>query len=304
MSERGGPQTPIRPEAYTEEYFRTSVEGHEQFAASGGRSVSPRLRRALALADPKPGQRVLDIACGRGEVVLQSALRGADALGIDYAAAALAVARASLDGATLREPQDVAAGGRIALARMDATRLALAPASFDAALMLDFVEHVYQADLDAAFCEVYRVLKPAGRLIIHTSPNRVFEDGVYRGYVRNVHRVVLGTAHALRLEGGRFFNKIVLPTDELPPHDEYERTLHVNPQSVATLRSGLRRAGFRVQRIDFWEPPRATFFPPELRWHRLGLRALDAVRFLRPLSLLPPLNRLFSNHIWVVAERE
>ncbi len=295
MSERGRPEAPIRPEAYTEEYFRTSVEGHEEFAASGGRSVSPRLRRALALADPKPGQRVLDIACGRGEVVLQSALRGADALGIDYAAAALAVARASLDGAT--------AGGRIALARMDATRLALAPASFDAALMLDFVEHVYQADLEAAFREVRRALKPAGRLIVHTSPNRVFEDTIYRRYVRNVHRVVLGTARALKLEGGRFFNKIVLPTEPLPPHDEYERTLHVNPQSVATLRSALRRAGFRVRRIDFWEPPRAAFFPPELRWHRMGLRALDAVRFLRPLSLLPPLNRLFSNHIWVVAER-
>jgi hypothetical protein len=35
----------------------------------------------------------------------------------------------------------------------------------------------------------------------------------------------------------------------------------------------------------------------------MGLRALDVVRFLWPLSLLPPLNRLFSNHIGVVAER-
>jgi len=295
MSERGRPDAPIRPEAYTEEYFQTSVEGHERFAESGGREVSPRLRRALALADPRPGQRVLDIACGRGEVVLQSALRGADAIGIDYAAAALAVARVSLGGAPAR--------GRLALARMDATRLALAPGSFDAALMLDFVEHVYQPDLDAAFREVRRALKPGGRLIIHTSPNRVFEEVVYRRYVRNVHRVVLGAARIARVEGGRFFNKIVLPTEALPPHDEYERALHVNPQSAATLRAALGGAGFRVRRIDFWEPPRAPFFPLALRWHRLGLRALDAARFLRPLSLLPPLDRLFSNHIWVVAER-
>ena len=295
MSERGRSDAPIRPEAYTEEYFRTSVEGHEQFVESGGRSISPRLARALTLADLRAGQRVLDIACGRGEVVLQSALRGADALGIDYAAAALSVARAALDGATAR--------GRFALARMDATRLALAPASFDAALMLDFVEHVYQPDLEAAFREVQRALKPGGRLIIHTSPNRVFEEVVYRRYVRNVHRVVLGAARIARVEGGRFFNKIVLPTEPLPPHDEYERTLHVNAQSAATLRAALGGAGFRIQRIDFWEPPRGPFFPPELRWHRLGLRTLDAVRFLRPASLLPPLDRLFSNHIWVVAVR-
>jgi ubiquinone/menaquinone biosynthesis C-methylase UbiE len=268
------------------------VEGHAEFAASGGRQISPRLQRALALADIRPGQSALDIACGRGEVVLQAALRGAQAYGIDYAAAALNVAAESL-----------AREDRTALARMDATRLAFASESFDAAFMLDFVEHVYQPDLDASLREVRRVLKPGGRLVIHTSPNRVFEDAVYRYYVRNVHRLVLGAGRALRLEGGRFVNKIVLPTEPLPPHDEYERELHVNPQSASTLRAALRDAGLRVQRIDFWEPPRAAFYPPELRWHRAALAALDAVRFLRPASLLPPLNRVFSNHIWVVAER-
>jgi SAM-dependent methyltransferase len=292
MSDPAGQQTPISPEAYTEEYYRSSVEGHAEFAASGGRQLSPRMVRALSLADVRPGQRVLDIACGRGEVVLQAALRGAAGYGIDYAAAALSVARGSLAGAL-----------GTALARMDATQLAFAPASFDAAFMLDFVEHVYQPDLQASFREVHRILTPGGRLVVHTSPNRVFEEAVYRHYVRNVHRVVLGAARAVRLEGGRFFNRILLPTDPLPPHDEYERALHINPQSASTLRAALNDAGFRIQRIDFWEPPRAGFYPRELRAHRAALAALDTLRFLRPASLVPPLNRLFSNHIWVVAER-
>jgi ubiquinone/menaquinone biosynthesis C-methylase UbiE len=283
------------PEAYTEEYFRRSVEGYREFEASGGWEVSPRLRRALGLAALEPGQRALDIACGRGEVVRQAALRGADAVGIDYAAAALAIARESVNGATTR--------GRAALVRMDATRLAFSDASFDVALMLDFVEHVRQADLEAAFREARRVLRPGGRLILHTSPNRVFEEAVYPRYVRNVHRALLRGARCLRLEGNRFFNEWVLPTDPSPPHDEYERTLHVNPQSAGSLRAALRRAGFAVRRVDFWEPPRGRFFPPEARWHNAGLRLLDAVRFLRPLSSYAPLNRLFSNHIWVVAER-
>ena len=93
MDERSRPPTPIAPDAYTEEYFRSGVEGHEAFAESAGRALSARLKRALELADPRPGQRVLDIACGRGEVVLQSARRGAYAVGVDYAAAAMAVAR-------------------------------------------------------------------------------------------------------------------------------------------------------------------------------------------------------------------
>lgn len=295
MTKQPDPATPIDPGAYTEEYFRISVEGHEEFAESGGRRLSPRMARALDLADPRPGQRVLDIACGRGEIVLQAAVRGAHGVGIDYAAGAMTVARQSLQAASKETP------GGTALARMDATRLAFRPETFDAATMLDFVEHVNQADLEAALGEVRRALRPGGRLIIHTSPNRLFEEVVYRHYVRNVHRVLLGTARLLRVKT-RLFNPLMLPTDPLPPHDEYERELHINPQSPRSLRDALRQHGFRVRRIDHWEPPRDAFF--EDRWDNFWLGVVDIVRFARPLSRFPPLNRLFSNHIWVVAERQ
>ncbi len=286
---------PIDPDAYTDEYYRTAVEGHREFADSGGRTLSARMVRALEHAELQPGQRLLDIACGRGEIVLQGALRGAYAVGIDYAQAALTVAGESLDRT---------ADLRIGLARMDATRLALREGTFDVAFMLDFVEHVNQPDLEASLRQVGQALRPGGRLIIHTSPNRMFEEVVYRHYVRNVHRVVLALARFLRLDKGKLINSLLLPTDPLPPHDEYERALHINPQSAGSLRAAVRDAGFRVRRIDHWEPPQPSFFPPELRWHNLMLAALDVVRFLRPLSKLPPLNRVFSNHIWVVAERE
>ena len=110
------PATRIQPEAYTDEYYRMAVEGYREFAASGGRRLSARMVRAVALADPRPGQRLLDIACGRGEIVLQGALRGAYGVGIDYAQASMAVSAQSLD-----RSEEL----RIGLARMDATRLAL-----------------------------------------------------------------------------------------------------------------------------------------------------------------------------------
>ena len=286
------PVVPIEPEAYTEEYYRSAVEGHQQFAESGGRAISARMVRALELADVRSGQRVLDIACGRGEVVLQSALRGARAVGIDYAQASMNIARETLTGAP-----DVEAD----VARMDATQLAFAPDSFDVALMLDFVEHVYQPDLDASFAQIAQALKPGGRLVIHTSPNRVFEDVVYRHYVRNVNRLLVGAAGLFKIKN-RLLNELVLPPGPVPPHDEYERELHVNPQTGGSLRTALRNAGLHVKSVDVWEPPQAPFFPENERSLNFWLGVVDVVRFMRPLSKAPPVNRLFSNHIWVVAE--
>ena len=302
MSERSEPTTHPDPVAvdqaeYTDEYFLSAVEGHEEFRASGGHALTPRLRRALQLAKPRPGMRLLDIACGRGEIVSHSARLGARAIGIDYAQAALGLARQSLDGDTAR-----AGLVRPGLVRMDATSLAFRAEAFDVALMLDFVEHIHQPQLERAFGQLQHALKPGGRLIIHTSPNRRFEEITYRHYVRNVHRLVLRVARLLGLQG-RLLNKLVLPTDPLPPHNEYERRLHVNPQSSASLRAALERHGFRIERIDFWEPPHGPFFDPKRRWDNVLLQLLDVVRFLRPFSRFPPLNRWFSNHIWVVAQR-
>jgi cyclopropane fatty-acyl-phospholipid synthase-like methyltransferase len=356
------PAAPIDPSAYTEEYYLAGVEGHELFRSTGGRALSPRLARAMDLAAVRPGDRLIDVGCGRGEVVLQASLMGATAIGIDYAAAALPLARQALRSIPLPEagrgadrrqvetcPRDegpsverrassiegsagvvrmdatrlalreehpshpaplpegegrlAAAGdGRAGVARMDATRLALREGSFDAAVMLDFVEHVHQPDLERSFAELARSLRPGGRLVIHTSPNRVLEEMVYPRYVRNVHRVLLAAG---RLCGVRnwFFNEIVLPTGPVPDHDEFERELHVNPQSARSLRRALEGAGFRVRRVDFWEPPAAPFFPERYRWRNVAIRLLDTARFLRPVSRWPPLDRLFSNHIWVVAER-
>ena len=292
MPTSADPVTPIEPEAYTEEYYRSAVEGYQEFAESEGKQLSARMVRALDLADVRPGQRVLDIACGRGEVVVQSAMRGAYAVGIDYAQASMNIARETLAGAP-----DVEAD----VAHMDATRLAFAPDSFDVALMLDFVEHVYQPDLDAAFAEIARALKPGGRLVIHTSPNRLFEDVVYRHYVRNVHRLLLTVAGLFRIKN-RLINELVLPPGPVPPHNEYERELHVNAQTGRSLRQALQAAGLRVRRVDVWEPPQDPFFPKEERALNFWLGVLDVVRFIRPFSKMPPVNRLFSNHIWVVAE--
>lgn len=285
------PEPAIPPSAYTEEYFLRDVEGYQEYAASRGRTVGARFAHALALARLQPGERVLDIGCGRGEVLVQAVLRGARAVGIDYAAAAAALS------ATALRSLPASGGGAVALA--SGLRAPFRAASFDAVFLLDVVEHLVAAELAATLAEVRRVLRPGGRVIVHTSPNRLFENVVYPRYVRRVHRAVLTMADLLRFRDG-LINPLMLPTSGDFPHSEYE-ALHVSPHSPGSLQRALEAAGLRVRRVEFWEPPA----PPIYRSRRLNLEVmlLDAVRYLKPLSNLPPLNRLFKNHIWVVAER-
>src|SRR5262245_59181487 len=101
------PETPerVEPGIYTDDYYLTNCHGHEDFVMSGGRQVGPRVVKALSLAGDLRNKRVLDVGCGRGELVLQSAMRGAEAWGIDYADAAVAIAERALSDAdaSLRE---------------------------------------------------------------------------------------------------------------------------------------------------------------------------------------------------------
>jgi len=279
----------IDPAEYDDAYFLCASEGYREFAVSRGRRLGPRFRKALALADVRPGQCVLDIGCGRGELVTRCAGLGAFATGIDYSEAAVAIARDALAG----HPADVQE--RAAFVLMDARSLELTDASFDTVFMTDVVEHLTPSELAAALTEARRVLRPGGRLVVHTSPNRLLLDRVYPAYVRRVHQALAAACRLLRYRDAVFSPD--LPVSPRYPRTDYERRLHVNEQTGGSLRAALEGAGFRVERILYWEP--ATY-PTRLS---LRLRLLDFLRYLRPLSYFPPLNRYFCNHIWAVGRR-
>jgi len=274
---------------YDETYFLCASEGYQEFAASHGRRLGPRFHKALSLADVRPGQHVLDIGCGRGELVMRCARLGAFATGIDYSETAVAIARDALAG----HPPDVRQ--RAAFALVDARRLPFAGSSVDTAFMTDVVEHLTPPELAASLAEVHRVLRPGGRLVVHTSPNRLLLDRVYPAYTRRVHQALAAACRLLRYRDAVFSPD--LPVAPRFPRTDYERRLHVNEQTGDSLRAALEDAGFRIERLLYWEP---AAYPT--RWS-LRLRLLDFLRYLRPMSYFPPLSRYFCNHIWAVAGR-
>lgn len=221
---------PVSPHAYTEEYYLECSSGHDRFEESRGLYVPPLIFSIVERAGVQPGQRVLDVGCGRGEVTYNLAKLGAEAVGIDYAATALKLARRMR-----AEHPDLA--DRVTLVKCDAKRMPFLSGAFDAAFMLDVVEHLQPWELHLALLEVRRLLRREGALFIHTMPNLRF----YR-YVYPVLRMV-----------GRIAQRSNLPRD---PRSEYEHAMHVNEQTPKTLRAALEAAGFdaHVWMSDYVRP--------------------------------------------------
>ena len=113
------------------------------------RQLAPAQERLLALADLRPGEHVLDVACGTGlvtQAAAESVGAGGSVLGTDISAGMIALARERTPDAHVRYE------------KMDAEALELPDGSFDAALCA--LGLMYVPDPGNALAELRRV---AGR---------------------------------------------------------------------------------------------------------------------------------------------
>jgi SAM-dependent methyltransferase len=113
-------------------------------------------------AHVRAGQRVLDVGCGTGVVALTAALRGADAIGLDFTPELLERAR---ENARI---VDVSAGW----IEGDAEALPFDDCSFD--VVLSQFGHIFAPRPDVATAEMLRVLKPRGTIAFSTWPPELF----------------------------------------------------------------------------------------------------------------------------------
>jgi demethylmenaquinone methyltransferase/2-methoxy-6-polyprenyl-1,4-benzoquinol methylase len=137
--------------------FQGLPQHYDRMGALLSFGQDPRWRRALVSAiDPRPGERVLDVATGTGMVATALARRSEClVVALDQSEAMLAAARARVAG-------DPALSARVTLVRGEAERLPFADAEFDALTFTYLLRYV--EDRAATMRELARVLKPGGRI--------------------------------------------------------------------------------------------------------------------------------------------
>jgi len=173
-----------------------------------------KLDHILDKAQVKAGDRVLDVGCGWGALIIRAAQRGAQVVGVTLSQNQHAYAQERIAALGLAD--------RCEARIQDYRDIPEDDGGFDKILSVGMFEHVGMKNLPVYFAKLHRLLKDGGAMLMHgicaTDPER-----------RQVGR-----------GAGEFIDKYVFPDGELPHMSDVVRTMAAERFEIVDVES-LRR---------------------------------------------------------------
>lgn len=236
---------------YDRDYYLKNNVGFEEFLkGEEGVAINYKFKDVLACCNFEGDRqkKVLDIGCGRGEMVFYSAKAGALAVGIDYSKAAIEIANNFKDGLS------DSIKNKMTFLNVDAGDLQ-AEGEFDYIFFIEVWEHMYDDQLKPLLEKVRALLKNDGSFII-TTPNGFYERYLYPTK-RITHIPFNLVKFPLRILRGKWkpkslsdFLKHVFKVKSFS--DAFMDKTHVNISSPLKIKKMLQNNGFNVE-VKCWD---------------------------------------------------
>ena len=275
----------VSPSLYTRKYYLTHCSGFKEFKKTHGRLLEPRLKHLIENIKIEKNFKVLDLGCGRGELAIWVASEGSEVYGIDYSREAIKLANIALS----KQPQNIKE--KVSFLQMNAKKLSFADNYFDIIVSLEVWEHLYPAEQKTSLKEILRVLKSGGEVIIHTEPNRIFNQYVYRLWCYPLSSLLIFLNKCLT--GKKYPN---LPKWSLTALNK-SRILHVNEPTYYSLKTLFCSINGLVK----IESPNVIWTKPCLSWKD---SIYNFVVFLYPLSCYWPFKITFGQDFLITFKKK
>jgi 2-polyprenyl-3-methyl-5-hydroxy-6-metoxy-1,4-benzoquinol methylase len=275
----------VDPKHYTRHYYLSDASGFEEYIRSFGKELEPRLSRIIQNIPLKKGMRVLDIGCGRGELVYWVAKNGAEkVIGIDYSTNAIYLS----NKAKQKWPKYIQK--KVSFKVKDAKEMKFDNNSFDLVIMTEVLEHLYPKEQISILKKIHKMLKVNGLLFVHTAPSKYFNNYTYRYWCYPISSVLVAF--------NNLFTKKKYP-NAIKPHKirtYSHRIMHVNEPGYFSLRKLYSVTGFRGKILS----TNATISKPIISWKD---RVYNCLVYLSPLSNYPPVNFLWGNDFYSILRK-
>ncbi|MBN2482581.1 MAG: class I SAM-dependent methyltransferase [Candidatus Omnitrophica bacterium] len=241
----------VPPTLYNKDYYLGDNEGYREYRQGLDQVMYEKYRLVLDIAAVKSGDTILDIGCGRGEIVYYCVQRGAKTLGIDYSPDAIGIAQETID----KLDESLRNNAKVCVA--DFTEYDF-PDRYDTILMVEVFEHLYDWQIEKFIGKLKDILKDNGKLII-TTPNYWYER-----YLYPAKRLINIPLNLLKLPKrmikGKYRNKplggILSDVFKIfPHHNSLLHEMHVNVSSPAKIRKLFKGFRVHIQCKDYSQNP-------------------------------------------------